>query len=194
MSHLRGTYEDLSKYYLREARDCLKSKSYRMAIVAAATSIHLASYFILLVEGEYNQDDKVAKFYDVSQKIKKVRKWIEIKDDVDWLRNARNSVAHPEEWIVPEIKTDSKTGKRYYSAKPKIDDLPVVKKQVFTASMTNELGSLSKLAEESVKKSENILLSLGFPVETGSVNEMKDHIEKEVQRMTGQDVDLEKLG
>jgi len=59
--------------------------------------------------------------------------------------------------------------------------------------MTNELGSLSKLAKDAVEKSENILLSLGFAVETSSVNKMKEYVENEMQRMTGQAVDLEKL-
>ena len=107
--------------------------------------------------------------------------------------NARNAVAHTEEWIVPETKTDSTTGKTTFSVKVKIDSLPLIKKQVFTSSMTDELGSLSKLANEAVKKSENILLILGFAVETGSVNTMKEYVEKEIQRMTGQSVDLGKL-
>lgn len=192
MSHLRGTYENLSKYYLREAKGCLESKSYRMAIVAAATSIHLASYFILLSRGEYNQDDKVAKFYDVFQKIKHIGKWNKIEDDIKWLMNTRNAVAHQEEWIVPETKTDN-TGKTFFTIKAKIEGLPLAKKQVFTASMTNELGSLSKLAKDAVEKAENILLSFGFPVEDSSVNKMKEHVEKEIQRLTGQSVDLEKL-
>lgn len=59
--------------------------------------------------------------------------------------------------------------------------------------MTDELGSLSKLANEAVKKSENILLILGFAVETSSVNTMKEYVEKEIQRMTDQSVDLGKL-
>ncbi len=59
--------------------------------------------------------------------------------------------------------------------------------------MTNELGSLSKLAKDAVKKSESILLNFGFAVETSYVNKMKEYLEKEIQRMTGQSVDLENL-
>lgn len=106
--------------------------------------------------------------------------------------NARNAVAHTEEWIVPETKTDSTTGKTTFSVKVKIDSLPH-QKTGLTSSMTDELGSLSKLANEAVKKSENILLILGFAVETGSVNTMKEYVEKEIQRMTDQSVDLGKL-
>ncbi|MCH7561084.1 MAG: hypothetical protein IIC67_06935 [Thaumarchaeota archaeon] len=193
MSHLRGTYESLSKFYLREARSCMESKAYRMVIVSAATSIHLAVYFILLARGKYNQEDRVAKFYDILQKIKQEGKWKQIEDDIEWLMNARNAVAHSEEWIIPETTTDSATGKTTMKPKVKINNLPPVKKKVFASSMTNELGSLSQLAKDAITKSESILSYLGFPVEQSSVNAIKEYLEKEISRMTGQSVDLENL-
>ncbi len=54
-----------------------------MAIVSAATSIHLASYFILLARGKYRQEDRVAKFYNIIQEIKQKDKWKQIEDDIE---------------------------------------------------------------------------------------------------------------
>jgi len=191
VNHLRDTYNNLSNFYFNEANSCLESKAYRMAIVSAATSIHLKTYFLLLLEGEFNQDSRVKEFSEVEEKIKQLGKWKEVEKDLEWLRKARNAVAHPEEWIVSRIDIiPDETASNPITEKN--SDRPAAARKILAASQINDLCSLSQLAKYAIDKAKKILSQLGFPAQQSSVDEIKIYLEKEVLRMTGTSLDLEK--
>ena len=172
-------YKKISKYYLREARSCLESKAYRMAILSAATSAHIALYTTLLGSKEYQQNDKVDTFSNVLKKIKEIGKWQPIEDDIEWLMNARNAVAHPEEWITSKTETDS-SGLPTCTIEVKINP-PANKKKIHTAIMFDNLEKLSEFAEDAIKKTEKIIIRLGFPVERNTVSEIEAYMKKFMQ-------------
>lgn len=193
MSNLRGTYEKLTRYYLREARSCEESRAYRMTIVSAATAVHLGVYSILLVKGKYKQDEKIKDFHEVFEEIKKDDKFKDIINDIEWLKHARNAVSHPDEWIIPEIITNSHKGSVEMKIKEKIKDFPEAKKIVYISSITDNLESLKKLASDAIDKAEKILKRLGLIVEAGSVNGWKAELEKRVSKLLGRPFNLENI-
>lgn len=191
MSSIRGTYEDLAKNYLLEARSCVNSRAYRMAIVAAATSAHTAGYFILILQGIYKQDEKMKSLSIVTEELKNSSTYNIVAADMEWLMNARNAIAHPEEWFVPE--TTRNTGLSMLKLSKKINDLPETKKKVFTASIVNNLASLHILADESIKKTEDVLTRFGIPFLNTDVNGLKVEIEQRIFNLTKQKIDLEDI-
>ena len=192
MSNIRNTYEDMAKNYLLEARSCLDSRAYRMAIVAAATSAHSAGYFILLIQGIYRQDEKMKSLYEVTEELKKKSAYSGVAANIEWLMNARNAVAHPEEWFVPET-TRGASGLSTLKLSEKIKNLPETKRKVFTASIINNLASLHNLANESLKKTEDVLTSFGIPFFSTDVDGLKREIEKRIFKMTQNKIDLEDI-
>lgn len=194
---LRGTYRQLSNYFLREARSCFSSKAYRMAVVAAATSTHVGIYFILLDVGEFDQSKRLPSFSEVLCKARK-RKDINtsILDDAEWLMHTRNAFAHPEDWLITEstpipnkfgIAWFDTTVKTKYKIEPK--NARKAKASAFIASCNNNLMSLRKMAESAIKKTEQIMMTIMGGYEFGDVEDWKKLIEEQL----GGNIDLEAL-
>ena len=187
MSNLRETYDMLSKYYMREARSCFDSLAYRMTIVSAATAVHVGLYYRLLLDKEYDQEERMDTFNNIWKKLDENTKYSKVSSDVKWLMNARNAIAHPEESLTIEPKIDS-TG-AFSQIKEKIPNTTDVKKMVFTSSMIHDLNALKKIAEDALKKAENILCDSGFVTEIGNVNYWKLVTEKQLSQILGREID-----
>ena len=194
---LRGTYRQLTSYFLREARSCFSSKAYRMGVVAAATSTHLGIYFILLDAGEFDQSRRLPNFSEVIHKARE-RSLLKasILDDAEWLMHTRNAFAHPEDWLITGstpipnqfgIAWFETTFKIKYKLEPK--EVMKAKASAFMASCLNNLRILREIAESAIQKTEKILMSALGGHEFGNVEDWKSVIEKQL----GGNVDLESL-
>lgn len=192
MSNIRGTYDSLSRYYMREARSCFDAKAYRMTIVSAFTAVHVGSYFKLLLEKTYTQDNRIAKFNDIFQKIKSNNKFSDMVCDLQWLMNARNAVVHPDEGFIPELISDN-SSLGIIKIKEKIPDTTDIKKIVFNSSIVDDLNLFRKIAKKSIEKAENVLDKCGFIIEIGNVDDWKQEKEKRLSKILGKPIDLEIL-
>lgn len=194
---LRGTYKELTNYFLREARSCFSSKAYRMAVVAAATSTHLGIYFVLLDAKEFDQDRRLPSFSEVINKAREVGLLkASILDDAEWLMNTRNAFAHPEDWLITEsapipnnfgVAWFETTFKTKYKLEPK--EIEKTKAQAFMACCSNNLRVLREIAEGAIQKTELILMSVHGGYEFGNVEDWKKLVEKQL----GGSIDLEAI-
>jgi hypothetical protein len=152
-----------------------------MTVVAAETSSHLALYFVLLSFGAFNQNDRLPNFNTVITKARESNKFSpKVLEDADWLMHARNALAHPEEWIIAEsTPVPNDFGIAWYETtiKKKFDTAPV-KQKVFFVSTSNHLRLLRQIAEEAIKRTENILGSTMGTYDYTDVNQWKIQIEK----------------
>lgn len=184
---LRDTYHTLSEFYLLEARSCYECKAYRMAVVAAATSVHLALYYTLIVDGVFNQDDKLKGFHETCEEYKKRSRGKT--EDIEYLKEARNALAHPEEWLIAESTyIPNKNNIALYEARLKTKfDPPKTKAKIYNASEMNNLRVLKEIAEKSIMIAETVFRREFGMVKTGTVLDWK----KEYERLLG--FDMEKL-
>lgn len=182
---ITGTYENLARWYLREARSCLKSKAYRMAILSSATAVYVGVYYILLLNLEFKQRYRIEKFSNIIEELKKLNRHSDVIDDCEWLMNIRNSIAHPEEILGMELDG------AIHKIIDRIPGMPVAKKGIHQASMVNSHRSLRITAENALKKSEMVLGNLGISIECGDVIDWKTKIEQLVHDSTDQFVDLD---
>ena len=188
-SNLRSTYKDLAQYYLREARSCEDACAYRMAIVAAATSAHMAGYFILLAH-KYVEKEKAGTFEDVRKQIEQIGKWKKIERYMKSLQEVRNAIMHPNEWVVPKWKKGE--GETTVSMKIKSEDLPVEKKKINFISIIDSYRDLSQIARDSIEEAEKVHLCLLGIVEPLSTLEYKKLIEEKFSN-SGRSIRLEDI-
>jgi hypothetical protein len=159
---------------MNEARSCLNLKAYRMAVVAATTSVHLGMYFHLLCDGIYKQNPKIPNFSKVIEKAE----GLSLFDDetikrAKWLMWVRNAYVHPEDLVICKShkRLDRHNKASYHVTFQSARDPPKLKLNAFRASDTNNLENLRKIAEKAIKKAEYVSLKAMFIYDLKNVEE-----------------------
>ena len=192
MTNISDDYLQLSRTYFLESTSCIKSKIYRMSIIASHLSIYCAAYFISLDCGGFQETKKNPTLDQIIEYLDNKKYPDAYFDDICYISAIRNSIAHPNKWF--SFKREGPINNCVMKIKVEKDDIPNSKKKMYSISVTNNLEQLKDIASDVHEKTRKILIYFGISPNTGTVLDKKKYIESEMERMTGiKNIDLEEI-
>ena len=185
-------YLQLSRAYFRESNSCIKSKIYRMSIIASHLSIYCAAYFISLDHGGFQETKKNPTLDQIIKYLDEKKYFDAHFDDICYISAVRNSIAHPNKWF--SFEREGPINNCIMHIKVIKDDIPNSKKKMYAISVSDNLEQLKASASDVHEKTRKILIYFGISPNTGTVLDRKKYIESELKRMTGiKNLDLEEI-